>query len=257
MKTRIILSLMIAAFSCSAWALNFEAARNFVQGNASYTNRNYQEAVEFYTKAQSAGLSSQELFYDLGNAHYRCGNLGCAIANYRRAELLDPRDADCTANLLRAQSQTEDSIAKKEVPDALRSFFFLYFYLGLYEQAKLAAVFWAAGWIFLSLFILKRASLFGRVCKKLGVTFLVLFLLFFAFTACKYYIASHEGVVTSDTVRIHAGPDASYTEIFILHSGAEVKIKDREGGWTKISVSQSDEQDRSGWLENDQIQSVL
>lgn len=257
MKIKFALILAAAAIASCAWAVDFEAARAFAQGCSAYTNRNYQEAVEFYTKAHSAGLSSQELFYDLGNAHYRCGNLGSAIASYRRAELLDPRDADCTANLLRAQSQTEDNIAKKEVPGALRSFFFLYFYLGLYEQAKLAAAFWAAGWIFLALFILKRNSGFGRFCKKLGVTFLVLFLLFFAFTACKYYFASHEGVVTSDTVRIHAGPDASYTEIFILHSGAEVKIKDREGGWTKISVSQSDEEARSGWLENDQIQSVL
>lgn len=257
MKTKFALILTAAAMAASAWAVDFEAARNFAQGCSAYTNKNYQEAAEFYTKAEKAGLNSQELFYDLGNAHYRCGSLGSAIASYRRAELLDPRDADCKANLLRARSQTEDNIAKKEVPDALRSFFFLYFYLGLYEQAKLAAVFWAAGWIFLSLFIFKRNSGFGRFCKKFGIAFLVLFLLFFAFTACKYYLASHEGVVTSDTVRIHAGPDASYTEIFILHSGAEVKIKEREGGWTKISVSQSDEEDRSGWLENDQIQPIL
>lgn len=249
--------LAIIAFAAAARASSFEAAKYFAQGNTAYTNQNYQEAVEFYKRSAAEGLRSPALSYNLANAYYKSGDLGNAIANYRKAELLDPRDPDCRANLNRALSQTADSVSRKEVPVALRSFFFLYFYLGLKEQAVLALAFWVVFWLALSALVLSKNGSFRRFMKKVSVAFLIVTLLFLGSALFKYYDAAHQGVVTAETARVHAGPDASYTEIFILHSGAEFKITGQEKGWCKLTVVSGEEERQSGWVEESQIARIL
>jgi tetratricopeptide (TPR) repeat protein len=253
----IIAIILTFCLSLAARAGSFEAAKYFAQGNSAYTNQNYQEAITCYNRSAQEGLSSPALSYNLANAYYKTGDLGNAIAYYRKAELFAPRDADTSANLKRALSQTEDNIARKEVPSALRSFFFLYFYLGLQEQAKLALIFWIILWLVLSVFILSKNESVRSVGKKFALVFLVLTLVFLASACYKYYDATHQGVVTAEEAKIHAGPDASYTEIFVLRSGSEVKVTRSQGSWKKILVNQEEGQSQAGWLEESQIKTIL
>ena len=64
-------------------------------------------------------------------------------------------------------------------------------------------------------------------------------------------------VVTDKEAKIHAGPDASYTEIFVLRSGSEVKVTRSQGNWKKILVNQEEGQSQAGWLEESQIKTIL
>ena len=247
----------ILAFATLAQASSFEAARYFAQGSTAYTNQNYQEAVELYKRSQKEGLNSPALYYNLANACYKSGDLGSAIANYRKAELFDPRDPDCAANLSRAISQTEDSISKKEVPPALRSFFFLYFYLGLKEQMMLALAFWVVFWLALIVLILSKNESVRSAMKKFSLAFFIITLLFLGSALYKYYDAAHQGVIISEQAKVHAGPDASYTEIFILKNGSEVKVTKKEGNFVKILVRQEEGESQAGWLEASQIETIL
>ncbi len=253
----IIAIILAFCLSLAAQAGSFEAAKYFAQGNSAYTNQNYQEAITCYKRSAQEGLSSPALSYNLANAYYKTGDLGNAIAYYRKAELFDPRDPDCAANLARAISQTEDSISKKEVPSALRSFFFLYFYLGLKEQAVLALAFWVVFWLALIVLILSKNVSVRSAMKKLSLAFFIITLIFLGSALYKYYDAAHQGVVTAEEAKIHAGPDASYTEIFVLRSGSEVKVTRSQGNWKKILVNQEEGQSQAGWLEESQIKTIL
>ena len=177
---KILTLLFIVAFAVAAKASSFEAAKYFAQGNSAYTNQNYQEAIACYTRSAKEGLSSPALSYNLANAYYKTGDLGNAIACYRRAELFAPRDADTSANLSRALSQTEDNIARKEVPSALRSFFFLYFYLGIMEQLTVAIASWIVAWLALSVFIISRKPGLRSAMIKFAIFFFVIAALFSA-----------------------------------------------------------------------------
>ena len=68
-------------------------------GDSAYAADNFVLARELYTEAMKTGGSSAVLFYNLGNAYYRQGNLGKAIVNYERALKLDPTNADARENL--------------------------------------------------------------------------------------------------------------------------------------------------------------
>src|SRR5204862_132447 len=59
----------------------------------------FAEAAAAYEKIVAGGRVSSALYFNLGNALFKSGRIGRAIANYRLAEQLAPRDPDIRANL--------------------------------------------------------------------------------------------------------------------------------------------------------------
>jgi tetratricopeptide (TPR) repeat protein len=75
-----------------------------------YESGQYAKAAEAYQQLVDQGYSDAALFYNLGNAYFKQGDIGRAILNYRRAERLHPRDPDTRANLELARSLAVDQI---------------------------------------------------------------------------------------------------------------------------------------------------
>ena len=75
-----------------------------------YRNGQYPEAIEQYEAVLASGLTSPELYYNLGNAYFRDNQMGRAILNYSRALRLRPTMTDARENLKLAESKTVDHI---------------------------------------------------------------------------------------------------------------------------------------------------
>src|SRR5512141_279622 len=73
--------------------------QRFEQGNEAYQQGKMSEAVEIYESILRNGYLSGPLYYNLGNAYYRAGNIPRAILNYERALRLMPGDEDLHHNL--------------------------------------------------------------------------------------------------------------------------------------------------------------
>lgn len=69
------------------------------QADSAYNAQNFRMALGLYNKVLDTQGSSSELYYNIGNANYRVGNVGRAIVNYERALQLDPSNSDARANL--------------------------------------------------------------------------------------------------------------------------------------------------------------
>jgi len=105
----LILLLFLSGRSCfAADAPSVEEL--YFEANRAYKEDRYQAAVDGYLKLIDRGFTHGHLFYNLGNACFRSGQLGRAILNYKRAQLLIPRDADLNFNLRYALDQTQDAI---------------------------------------------------------------------------------------------------------------------------------------------------
>jgi tetratricopeptide (TPR) repeat protein len=63
----------------------------------------FRSSAEGWRQVIAAGGNGPAAWFNLGNAELRAGNLGEAIAAYRRAERLDPIDDDIAANLAEAR----------------------------------------------------------------------------------------------------------------------------------------------------------
>src|SRR5215469_5260146 len=66
----------------------------FDEANKLYEQGKYTEAANGYEKILQSGQVSAAVLYNLGNAFFKSGQLGRAIATYRRAQQLAPRDPD-------------------------------------------------------------------------------------------------------------------------------------------------------------------
>ena len=70
----------------------------------------FREAAREWDRARRAGAENGPLEFNLGNAWLEAGDLGQAIAAYRRAERFLPGNADLAHNLALARSRVTDSV---------------------------------------------------------------------------------------------------------------------------------------------------
>ena len=57
----------------------------FFHGNALYGEERYAEAAAEYERVLAAGLESGPLYFNLGNAYFKAGDVGHAVLAYERA----------------------------------------------------------------------------------------------------------------------------------------------------------------------------
>ena len=84
----------------------------FQEANQAYDQKDYSAAVDKYKTLLDSGAATASVYYNLGNAAFRLGNLGQAIWSYRKAQKLSPNDRDLKENLEFARLYRVDKLAK-------------------------------------------------------------------------------------------------------------------------------------------------
>ena len=80
---------------------------NFNIGDAYYRAEDYAKAGEFFDQAAASPKVAAKAHYNRGNALFKSGDLAGAIAGYRKALSLDPRDENAKFNLQKALEQKQ------------------------------------------------------------------------------------------------------------------------------------------------------
>ena len=76
----------------------------FSRANKNYNLGSYEQALVGYDSIVQLGLHSSELYFNMGNAHYKLNRIAPSILNYEKAQLLDPTNEDIQHNLRFAQN---------------------------------------------------------------------------------------------------------------------------------------------------------
>jgi len=203
------------------------------------------EAAGLYAKL-AVEIPNGRVLYNLGNARFRAGELGLAIAAYRRAERLLPRHRPTRANLAYARDLAPGGGPGRKPHPAAAAFLFWHYALSLAETEVLAAV------AFLSLLALLAARCFvgERVRRRLAAPTIASGVLFgiLALSSMGKLAASpaSEGVVASAEARVRSEPTGRAVDLFTLREGAEVRVTGRSGNWTRVFAGA----DRRGWVES-------
>src|SRR4051812_5495703 len=95
MKLRTLIFVM-AALGSSAFG---QSDATLLRANDEFAKGEFREAIRDYQTLVDAKQWNAPVFYNLGNAYFRAGDLGKAILNYERALALDPRHPESAANL--------------------------------------------------------------------------------------------------------------------------------------------------------------
>jgi tetratricopeptide (TPR) repeat protein len=234
----------LAALILGAQLIAAEApASAFDAANTLYGQGRFAEAAEAYGKIIESGEVSPVLYFNLGNAFYKSGQMGRAIASYRRAERLAPRDPELRVNLQFVRNQVQGpTLAPGRWQRWLST-------LTLNEWTALAM---AALWLWLGLLIVVqwRPQWKPALRNQLLVTGVAAGLLAGCLAAA--YQAgrcTRVAVVTVPGAVVRNSPLDESPEAFGLKDGAEMAVLDRKDNWLQIAAGQN----RSGWIRLDQV----
>ena len=209
------------------------------QGNRLYAAKDFPGAVLAYQEALKAGHDAR-VHYNLGNALFRTGKIGEAIANYRRAYYLAPRDRDTQTNLAFARAYRVDKLPQSQGPigraaqRALRC-------LSRREAALLAAAMFSLAGLMLSVWIVWRRAAPGVLAVLLGIAAL------YGFVAQQLWageVAGRPAVVIEPEVNALSGPGEEFKQVMLLHDGTEVGIRETRGEYDLVQLPGGN----GGWL---------
>ena len=217
---------------------------NFSAANKFYAEGKFLDAANAYEKILASGAASPNLLFNYGNAEFKFGNLGKAIAAFRRAELLAPRDSEIRANLAFVRNQVQGA--------TLRESFWQNWLgnLSLNEWTVFAAVaFW------LTFVLLATKQIRPVLAAKLkSATWIFAALTIFSGTIVGVQAASHfsrqVAVVISAQATARSGPFDDAQNAFAIHDGAELSILNRRDDWVQVA----DGSGKTGWLPVKQVE---
>lgn len=224
------------------------------RANTAYVNGNYQGAIDEYKKILATGNTSARLHYNLANAYYKVGQIGHAVLNYRRADLLDPSDRDINYNLEIAQTQVRDKIAEVPVFFLLRYVSALRSSLSSNAWAQFALAMFALAAIMVVVFLLARPTAVRKAGFITAIAALVLFVasLSFSLAQRRVIVLQNEAVVMSGAVAVKSSPDRESKDIFILHEGTPLTILNTLGEWSEVMIADGNK----GWMPNNAFEKI-
>lgn len=228
------------------------SAQTFEQANQLYIDADYEGAISAYTAVLSE-TQTAEVYYNLGNAYFKTGELAQAILAYERALRLKPNYKDAQHNLEFAEQRIIDNIEDNQ------AFFLSAWWTTLRNQLS------AHTWIVMSivLFLLSLIGLFifafmhtvwvRKIAFHSAWIMLVMSVctLSFGLSLRHRDTAREEAIITQGVVNAKASPDKSGTDLFVLHEGTKVRVKDSVNGWLEIHVG-----DNVGWVRSSALERI-
>ncbi|MDE6126143.1 MAG: tetratricopeptide repeat protein, partial [Muribaculaceae bacterium] len=218
---------------------------------------NFTLAEKLYLKAASEQVVYSTLFYNLGNAYYRQGNLGKAIVNYERALKLDPSNADARTNLEFVKGQITDkepdssSVVGKSIDRIISAF-----HADAWAWIALAlfAVFIgaAAAYLFSEAVFVRKTAFFGG---------LVVFVLTVCAVAVSFAAADNYAIILPPASQLSTSPREARSQseqAFLLHEGTKVEVIDSvsspgEGGkWLEVRVPTGER----AWIKSSDVERI-
>ena len=80
----------------------------FTSANNAYAKKDYKQARSAYLQLIKEGYQSDALYYNMGNASYKTGDIASALLYYEKARKLSPGDKAINFNISLANSKTID-----------------------------------------------------------------------------------------------------------------------------------------------------
>ncbi len=245
MNTRVLLHLcawLIAPGLTLLRAADPTAA--FEQANKLYEQGQFPAAAAAYENLLRSGRSSAAIYFNLGNACFKSGQVRKAIVNYRLAERMAPRDPAISANLQFARSAVQGNTTR-----SLRLWQRWSRQLTLNEWTLLTT---ACVWLGVALQVagqfkpalrgqFRRSTLVALIGGSVCASGLI--------SACVEQFVNIPAVVSAREPILHHGPLDESPSVQTLRDGQELRVLDRKDDWLQVSGASRG----IGWIRRDQV----
>lgn len=230
-------------------ALNLQASNLdslMAKANNAYDHQKYDSAMILYKQIIKEGYVSSKLYYNIGDTYFREKKIPEAILYFEKAKKLDPNNANIKYNLGIANSMIVDKI--EPVPEFFLKRWWDYFY-NLFNADTWTTLFiisFAILIFFVGVFVLAHERKTRKWSFFIGFIFMLISITSFGLASQRtYYTRNHnEAIIFTPAVTVKSSPSPSSVDLFVLHAGTKVQIKDHVDGWIKIKIRNGS----IGWL---------
>ena len=244
MKRFIILLSCVITFALNIFAEDVDILK--MQADSAYSHEQYDKAIKLYEKLAS-NTENYKVYYNLGCAYYRVDNIAKSVLWLERASRLNPSDEDVQFNLALVRNKTIDKITPKHEMIIVSILKKLVNLMSLESWSVTCIILFILSFVFISLFFFSNIL----TLRKLGLLmFALCFVLCVLGNICAYQqrslAASHEnGIIMSPAVTVKSTPTDSGSDLFVIHEGTFVEIKDSSmKDWLEIQIADG----KVGWI---------
>lgn len=225
----IVLATLVSRGNETGWTDHFQEAQ------AAYDAGQYEKAATLYQHLDEQGQGHAAVLFNQGNALYRLGRIGPAVAAYQRALYEQPRDPDIRANLKLVQQQVGALAAE---PDARGRFLG---HLSQREWRRLGTLaWWLAAGLGIAYWLTGRRTPLKRLAY---VAFLVALLSVAGWWHWHQFRAHPDAIILPANVQALFAPMPGALVHFALPEGSKVSVRETNGAWHKVAVGQQE-----GWI---------
>lgn len=225
----------------------------FVRGNYYFDDEKYVQSARSFEQLLNS-VEHADLYYNLGNAYYRMGEVGHAVWAYEKGLQFEPRNRDIKHNLKITNTRVKDRI---EIPDG----FVLLDWYNAFKNSQTVNDLLLWGSVFLLLVGLVFALgqfrfLARRTTAKLQSVFVILTIITHAICLDKYWdlTGKPEGVIVSSSVNVYSVPGVRDEMIvFKIHEGLKAEITQTQDNWIEIILLDG----KKGWIPSNVIRPLL
>lgn len=223
------------------------------EAQAAYAAGDHAKALALFDSVRTTHTSTALLF-NIGNCHYKLGDIPRAILFYERALRLSPGDEDVLANLAIAEQQVVDRV--NQLPS---------FTLGTTwgrirggqdpDQWSRRSLF-ASLLFFLLLaaaFAVRKRGLKRSLLGAAGVGLVLLLLsIVFAVVRNAEIEDDSEAIILTPKVDVRSEPQSGGTVLFVLHKGTKVEVLDSLNEWYEVQLPNGS----VGWMPSTTLERI-
>lgn len=226
----------------------------FEEANSAYQSGNYQEAIDAYEQILSNGEASAELYFNLGNSHYKLNHVAPSIYFYEKALQLDPNDEDIKNNIEFARNMAIDDIEEVEETGINQWVNGLISTFSFSTWAVLSIVFCVVFVILFLLYYFSFRPLFKRILFGGSMVAILLCILsvVFAFQQETYIQDNQYAIIFDEEVGVRDEPNLRGDASFQLHEGTKAKVLEDYQEWYRIELANG----AQGWVNKDTMRKL-
>lgn len=226
----------------------------FDKANKYYQQQDYENAIKCYEEVLKANRISSAVYFNLGNAYYKTGNVSKSILNYERAHKIAPDDEDIDFNLKVAALKVVDKI--DPIPMVLYkrwiNLMALELRLDVWSKVFLTLLWLTA--FFFALFVIASTPSRKKMFFVIALIFLILSFSSFYLTSVLNDLVNHDehAIVMTASSYVKSSPDEKGNDQFILNEGTKVEVLDEYSDWKKIKIANG----TVGWIKSKDIEVI-
>jgi len=216
----------------------------FYRASALYGEEKYAEAAATYEKVLAAGVESAPVYFDLGNAWFKTGDVGRAVLAYERALRLAPGDPDLAANVAYARELASDVA---DEPIAARLLVPLASRASTDTLLLAAAAAWSVLWLLLAVGPLLPG--FARAPRFLVAAATIVLGVSATSAGYRWWTIDHPTyavVVAVADATVRYEPNANAKPHFAAKPGTVLRVDGEQKGWSQVVGRDR----RRGWIES-------